>query len=157
MHINQMLVHCLDNTMDHSLPQVELWSIWKKSCNQPIWAQNWTNSVWLEIFRIIQNPWRIRRSCNYKSCSKLHLLSLQNFWQFFSPLSYFSRGEFSFRRLKFNWKLNRSGSTCQWQFHPPGLVCRRPPPTWHTTRHRGALRQWFKTTDYNTPCYRNPN
>jgi hypothetical protein len=27
-------VQCLDRTMDHSLPQVELWSIWKMSSNQ---------------------------------------------------------------------------------------------------------------------------
>jgi hypothetical protein len=31
--------------MDHSLSKLELWLIWKKSCNQPIWAQNCTNSV----------------------------------------------------------------------------------------------------------------
>jgi hypothetical protein len=24
----------LESTMDHSLPHVELWSIWKMSCNQ---------------------------------------------------------------------------------------------------------------------------
>jgi hypothetical protein len=88
MHINQMLVQCLEITMDHSLPQVELWSISKMSCNQPIWAQNWINSVWLEIFRIIKNPWRIRVSCNYKSCSKLHLLPERIFLEFFSTSSY---------------------------------------------------------------------
>jgi hypothetical protein len=67
MHVNHTLVQCLESTMDHSLTQVELWSIWKKSCNQHVWAQNCTNSVWLGIFRLPQNPWRIRRSCNYKS------------------------------------------------------------------------------------------
>jgi hypothetical protein len=48
---------------------------------------------------MIQNPWRIRRSCNYKSCYKLHLLYPQIFCKRFSPRSYFSQGEFSFRRL----------------------------------------------------------
>jgi hypothetical protein len=74
---------------DHSLPHVELWSIWKKSCNQPIWAQNRTNSVWLGIFQLNQNPWRIRRSCNYKSCSKLHPLSPQFSRIFSHPLAIF--------------------------------------------------------------------
>jgi hypothetical protein len=99
MHVNQMLVQCLWNTINYSLPQLELWSIWKMSCNEPIWAQNWTNLVCLGIFQIIQNPRRIRRSCNYKSCSKLHLLSPQIFFEFFSPRSYFSWGKFSFQCL----------------------------------------------------------
>jgi hypothetical protein len=34
MHVTQMLVQYLESTMDHSLPQVELWSIWKMNCNQ---------------------------------------------------------------------------------------------------------------------------
>jgi hypothetical protein len=30
MHVNQRLVQYLESTIDHSLPQVELWSISKK-------------------------------------------------------------------------------------------------------------------------------
>jgi hypothetical protein len=40
--------------MAHFLPQVELRSIWKRSCNQSTWAQNCINSVWLGIFRRIK-------------------------------------------------------------------------------------------------------
>jgi hypothetical protein len=105
MHINQRLVQCLESTMDHSLPQVELWSIWKKSCNQSIWAQNYTNSVWLGIFWIIQNPWRIRRRCNYKSCFKLHLLYPQFSGNFSHPLAIFP-GIIWFRQL----------FSCQWRW-----------------------------------------
>jgi hypothetical protein len=100
MHVNHMLVQCLESTMDHSLPQVELWLIWKVSCNQLVLAQNWTKSVGHGILWIIQNPWGIKRSCNYKSCSKLHLLSskvvsnytffLHKFsWIFSHPLAIF--------------------------------------------------------------------
>jgi hypothetical protein len=133
MHVNQILVQCLESTIDHSLPQVELWSIWKISCHEPIWAQNWTNSVWLGIFHIIQNLSRIRRSCNYKSCSKLHLLSQQIFWEFFSPRSYFSWGEFSF------WRLNSIGNYLE--AAPPVRDClfrwaRLSEGAWHWTPRR---------------------
>jgi hypothetical protein len=39
---------------------------------------------------IIQNPWRIRRSCNYKSCSKLHLLTPRIFLDFSQFLAIFT-------------------------------------------------------------------
>jgi hypothetical protein len=55
MHVNHMLVQYLESTMDHSLSKVELWSIQKKSYNQPIWAQNCTNSVWLAITKVVPN------------------------------------------------------------------------------------------------------
>jgi hypothetical protein len=99
MHINQMLVQYLERTMDHSLSKLELWSIWKKSSNQPLWCTNQSKHISLRIFWLFQNPCRIRRNCEYKSCSKLHLLSPQIFWEFFSPRRYFSRGEFSFWHL----------------------------------------------------------
>jgi hypothetical protein len=70
---------------------------------------NLYQSGWLGILLIIQNPRRIRRNYNYKSCSKLHVLSPQIFWEFCSPCSYFPQGEFSFRHL--NSIVNYLGAT----------------------------------------------
>jgi hypothetical protein len=36
VHVNQMIVQILYISMEHSLSKVELWSIWKKSYNQPL-------------------------------------------------------------------------------------------------------------------------
>jgi hypothetical protein len=50
MHVTQMLVECLESTMDHSLPQVELRSICKMSYNKHKWAQTELISVDMESF-----------------------------------------------------------------------------------------------------------
>jgi hypothetical protein len=123
MHLNHMSVQCLESTMDHSLSKVEAWLISKQSCNQPIWAKIGTNSVWLGILQIIQNPWRIRGSCNYKSCSKFHLPP-RIFLEFFSSPRYF------FQAMVLFWALYKSRNSFQWgplvtQLHSftPGPTC----------------------------------
>jgi hypothetical protein len=68
--------------------------------------------------------WRIRRSCNYKSCSKLHILSPQIFWEFFSHLAIFPL-LIQCWRFNFIWKLYGSGPTCQRLLLPLGPACRR--------------------------------
>jgi hypothetical protein len=130
--------------MNHSLPQVDIWSIWKRSCNQPIWAQNWTNSVWHEIFRIIQNPWRIRRSCNYKSFFKLHLLSPQIFWEFFSPLRYFPMDN-SISTVIFELENQIQRLTCQWCEGRRQAHLSAPFSQLAATHHCGILRARVKS------------
>jgi hypothetical protein len=46
----------------------------------------------------------IRRSYNYKSCSKLYILSPQFFWEFFSSLIYFL-GDISISAVICEWKI----------------------------------------------------
>jgi hypothetical protein len=93
-------------------------------------STNQSNQSWLGIFWLFQNIWRIRRSCNYKSYSKLHLLSRQIFWDFFATPSYFSR------RIQF-WvfifileKIWQRAHLSVAVFPPPGPACRRPLATW---------------------------
>jgi hypothetical protein len=116
--------------MDHSLPQVELWSIWKKSCNQHVWAQNCTNSVWLGIFRLPQNPWRIRRSCNYKSFPN-YTFFLYKFSENFShPLTIFPRVQFnysSYFRVGKQLQRDQPVSDTEADIRP---TCQCYPPSW---------------------------
>jgi hypothetical protein len=94
-------------------------------------STNQSNQPWLGIFWLFQNTWRIRRSTNYKSCSKLHFLYAQIFWEFFSPPSYFSW------RIQFWVFIFILEKIWQWAhlsvvvFPQPGPACRRPLATWH--------------------------
>jgi hypothetical protein len=99
------------------------------NCNEPIWTQNWTNLVWLVIFQIIQNPWRIRRSCNYKSCSKLHILSPQIFWEFSHSLAIFPWWNLSFG-VYFAFENNRSRAHLSLADSSVGPAYRVASPTW---------------------------
>jgi hypothetical protein len=99
------------------------------NCNEPIWTQNWTNLVWLVIFQIIQNPWRIRRSCNYKSCSKLHILSPQIFWEFSHSLAIFLWWNSSFG-VYFAFGNNRSQAHLSLADSSVGPTYRVASPTW---------------------------
>jgi hypothetical protein len=99
--------------MMNFLSKMEPWSSCNGCCNKLIWAKIWSNKIWLGIFWLIQNRWRIRISCNYKSFFKLHILPPQISWEFFSPLGYFSREEFKFWHLNSIWKTNSVGPTCQ--------------------------------------------
>jgi hypothetical protein len=51
---------------------------------------NSVKSVWPRILWIIQNIWRIGRSCHNEKCSKLDLLPPRNFIKFLSIPSYFN-------------------------------------------------------------------
>jgi hypothetical protein len=90
-----------------------------------IWAQIWTNSVWFGILQIIQNLWTIRRSYNYKRCSKLHLLPPWIFLNFFSVSSYFYWAIFVLEMFLIRKMPIRA-------FTPPGAMRRaRSPPGLH--------------------------
>jgi hypothetical protein len=148
MHVNQILVQCLERTMIHSLPQVELWSIRKKSCNQPICAQNCTNSVWHGIFQIIQNPWRIRRSCNYKSCSKLLYFSTYFLGICLTTLLFFP-WIIRFRHLFSSRKTIAMWPTCQWRWGRYWAHLSAPCSHQAATRHRVGLCARVKTVRHH--------
>jgi hypothetical protein len=87
-------------------------------------STNQSNQLWLRIFGIIQNPWRIGRSVNNKSCSKLEFLTPWIFPDFSSLPGYFSRASDQFWSLLKFWNRWRVGPCGQWHYRPA------PRPGW---------------------------
>jgi hypothetical protein len=78
----------------------------------------------LEIFAIIQNPWRFGRSVNYEKCSKLDLLLSWIFPDFPKLSIYFSWAEYGIQVYFISEKHWCVRHACQW------LTCHMPRVDW---------------------------